>query len=104
MVKVVLVCPDVTVTNAGTCAANGLSLSRSTRTPPDGAGAEIVTVLFVLVPPWTTFGLRARFAGVGRPDGLMVSSAALVTPPYELMATVVDVVTVVVAMVKAADF
>src|SRR5579864_1397895 len=102
MVNVALVCPDGTVTNAGTCASNGLSLNRSTRTPPEGAGAERVTVLFVLVPPWTMLGLTARFAGAGRPEGLMVSRAALVTPPYDApMATVVKAVTVVVGMVNA---
>jgi hypothetical protein len=43
-VKVLVVVPDATVTEAGTDAFAALLLERATTTPPDGAGPERVTV------------------------------------------------------------
>ena len=104
MVNVALVCPDGMVSTAGTCAVNGLSVWRSTGRPPDGAGAERVTVPFELEPPLTMLELRVRFVGDGRPEGLMVSRTVFLTPPYDpVMATVVEELTLAVATVNVAE-
>ena len=50
-------CPALTVTLAGTCAAAVLLLDSVTNAPPAGAGPFNVTVPVELVPPETDVGL-----------------------------------------------
>jgi len=58
MLKVALVVPAVTVTLAGTCAAEVLRLCNLTTAPPAGAAPFKVTVPVELAPPSTVPGLR----------------------------------------------
>jgi hypothetical protein len=55
-VKGAVVCPALTVTVAGGCAADGLLLDRVTTAPLVGAGAVRVTVPVAEVPPRTDVG------------------------------------------------
>jgi len=57
-VKVAVVLPEAMITAAGTVAATSL-LDRVTVTPPVGADADSVTVLWELLPPVTLVGLRS---------------------------------------------
>ena len=56
-VKVAVVAPASTVTDAGTCAAAVFELVSVTCAPPSGAGPLIVTVPVEEVPPSTEAGL-----------------------------------------------
>ena len=75
--NVALVAPAVTVTLAGTCAADVLLLVRVTTAPPDGAGPVKVTVPVDEVPPITELGLR--LTGVSA-AAVTVRVAVFVTP------------------------
>jgi hypothetical protein len=77
IVNVALVAPAVTVTLAGTCAADVLLLVRVTTAPPDGAGPVKVTVPVDEVPPITELGLR--LTGVSA-AAVTVRVAVFVTP------------------------
>lgn len=76
-VKVAVVLPADTVTEAGTV-AEALLLASEIDTPPDGAALLRVTVPVADVPPLTLVGLTARDETVTA--GVMVSAAVLVTP------------------------
>ena len=80
-VKLALVEPAVTVTLAGTPATGGLLLDRVTRTPPEGAAPDNVTVPCDEVPPITVVGLRVNDDNVTGGGGLTVSVALRLTPP-----------------------
>jgi hypothetical protein len=56
IVKVAVVCPESTVTDAGTVAAFVLELVKVTTTPPAPAALESVTVPVELTLPCTGFG------------------------------------------------
>ena len=58
MLKVALVGPRVTMTLAGTCAAEVLRSAMLTSAPPAGAAPFKVTVPVELAPPTTVPGLR----------------------------------------------
>lgn len=80
MVKLALVEPAATVTEAGTVAALELSLSE-TVAPPVPAAAARVTVPVELVPPVTLVGLTDTEVIAGGGAGLTVNDAGRVTPP-----------------------
>ena len=77
IVNVALVAPAVTVTLAGTCAADVLLLVRVTTAPPDGAGPVKVTVPVDEVPPITELGLRLTEVSAA---AVTVKVAVFVTP------------------------
>ena len=77
IVNVPLVAPAVTVTLAGTCAADVLLLVRVTTAPPDGAGPVKVTVPVDEVPPITELGLRLTEVSAA---AVTVKVAVFVTP------------------------
>jgi hypothetical protein len=77
-VKVALVLPEGTVTEAGTVAAAVLLLVRPTAIPPVGAGPLKLTVPVELVPPVTDVGFRLTELRAG---GRTVSPAVCVAPP-----------------------
>jgi hypothetical protein len=83
-VKLAVVCPGATVTEAGTIAAAVLPLARETTTPAVGAGPFKVTVPVELVPPITVVGLRPRLDNTG---ALTVRIACLVLPAYDAVIT-----------------
>jgi hypothetical protein len=58
-VKVALLLPDATVTDAGTVAAGSLLLSAITA-PPVGAGPSRVAVPVELLPPVTLVGFKLK--------------------------------------------
>jgi hypothetical protein len=64
-VKVAVVAPAGTVTDAGTVAALGMLLLRATAIPPVGAGPLSVTVPVEPVPPITVVGASTRFDATG---------------------------------------
>jgi hypothetical protein len=77
IVNVAVVCPAVTVTDAGTVAAAVLLLLRVTTIPPAGAAELIVTVPVEELPPMTVVGLRVSWLTA---CGLTVSEACLLLP------------------------
>ena len=100
--NVAVVLPAVTVTLAGTDAAEGIELARLTTTPPAGAATESVTVPVALEPGRTTPGLRVRDVNVG--FGPTVSVAVFeVAPKVAVIVTFVDEATVEVETVKVAE-
>ena len=76
-VKLALVDPAGTVTEAGTVAAAVSLLVRLTGIPPAGAGPVSVTVPVELVPPCTDAGLRLIELKAG---GVTVSTAVREVP------------------------
>jgi hypothetical protein len=80
MAKVAVEAPAVTVTLAGTCAADVLLLERVTKAPPEGAAAVSVTVPVELLPPTTVFGLSVIDDNVTAAGGVTVKIAFCVPP------------------------
>ena len=79
-VKVPVVAPAATVTEAGTVAADVLLDVRLTTNPPTGAAELSVTVPVELpIPPVTDVGLSDTAVNVG---GLTVSVAVAVVAPW----------------------
>jgi hypothetical protein len=76
-VKVAVVIPEGTVTDAGTVAAAVLLLARLTVNPPAGARLETVTVPFEVIPPKTVDG---RSVTPDSDDAETVTAADLVDP------------------------
>jgi len=76
-VKVAVVVPASTVTDAGTVAAAVLLLARLTVNPPAGARLETVTVPFEVIPPKTVDG---RSVTPDSDDAETVTAADLVDP------------------------
>ena len=62
-VKVAVLAPAATVTEAGTVATEVSPLSKLTTRPPGGAIPERVSVAVTAFPPTTGFGLKARVFG-----------------------------------------
>jgi hypothetical protein len=79
-VKVALVAPAATVTDAGTVAAAVLLLANVTTAPSLGAGALSITVPVAELPPVTLAGLTATDETAGR-SGVTVSDVVCVAPP-----------------------
>ncbi len=79
IVKVALALPLVTVTLAGTVAADVLLLASDTTAPPVGAGPFSVTVPLEVFPPTMAEGLRESDESE---DGFTVRLEVLVTPAY----------------------
>ena len=78
IVKVLVVVPAATVTEAGTVAALRLLLANVTTAPPAGAAALSVTVPVLFAPPVTAVGFTVTlFKAAG---GFTVSVAVLATP------------------------
>ena len=99
MVKVAVVAPAATVTEAGTVALAVL-LASATAMPPVGAGLLIVTVPVELAPPITEVGLRETDDADG---GVTVRVAEPeVVPSVALIVAVVEAATAVVPTVKEA--
>jgi hypothetical protein len=99
-VKVAVVAPAATVTDAGTWAAAVLLELRVTTAPPAGAGLSSVTVPVEGLPPWTEVGSNATDARTG---GVTVKVAVLLTLLKEaVMVTGVLVATGSVVAVKVA--
>jgi hypothetical protein len=100
IVNVALVLPLVTVTFAGTPAADELEL-KETAMPAPGAAPLNVTVPWDVFPPVTLVGFTLRETRVGR--GLTVNVAVTVTPPETAEITVdVWLVTELVLTVNVA--
>src|SRR5215475_1656676 len=102
-VKLAVVAPAATVTDAGTVAAFTLLLVRVTTAPPAGAAAPRVTAAVLLAPPVTAAGLSVSPATAA--GGLTVSVTILDAPLH--VAVIFDefgVVTAFVATAKVADF
>jgi len=74
--KVAVVAPAATVTDAGTVAAAVLELESVTTAPPVGAGAPSVTVPVLLLPATTVVG----FSATDESGAATVSVAVLLTP------------------------
>ena len=74
--KVALVAPEETVTDAGTVAAAVLELESVTTAPPVGAGAPSVTVPVLLLAATTVVG----FSATDEIGAVTVSVAVLLTP------------------------
>jgi hypothetical protein len=99
-VKVALVAPDATVSDAGTVAAAVLLLVSVTVAPPAGALPFRVTVAVLFAPPVTVAGFSETEEGV---NGLTVSVAVLLTPLYvAVIVTEVAAVTAAVVMLNVA--
>jgi hypothetical protein len=77
MVKLAVVAPAATVTDAGTWAAAGLLLESVTTAPPAGAAPFNVTVPVEEPPPSTDVGLRVRDV---REAAVTVNVVVRVTP------------------------
>jgi hypothetical protein len=77
-VKVAVVLPADTVTEAGTV-AEALLLASEIDTPPDGAALLKVTVPVADAPPLTLVGLTAMDESETVTAGVMVSAAVLLT-------------------------
>jgi hypothetical protein len=92
-VKVAVVAPAATVTEAGTVALAPVADSVTGR-PPDGAGPLRVTVPVEGLPPITDAGLSESAEGTG---ALMVRIAVLLTEP--VVAVIVELVLVATAVV-----
>lgn len=73
-VKVAVVLPAATVTDAGTV-AEALLLESETKAPPAGAAAVKVTVPVEDVPPVTLVGFRTTEESAAEADGAMVRAA-----------------------------
>ena len=101
-VKVVLVCPAVTVTFAGTVAA-ALLLDSVTTVPPVGAAVFKVTVPVELAPAVTVLGFSVTAVGTGA-GGLTVSVPFTVVPfaEAEMVAVAFELATVVTVKVALA--
>jgi hypothetical protein len=78
-IKVAVVAPAATDTEAGTV-ADALLLESETETPPEGAAALKVTVPVAEVPPVTLEGLMDSDDKETVADGVMASAADLLTP------------------------
>ena len=78
-VKVAVVLPAATVTEAGT-EAEALLLESETETPPEDAVALRVTVPLTDVPPFTLVGLTETEESETVTAGVTVSAAVLLTP------------------------
>jgi hypothetical protein len=79
-VKVALVAPAATVTDAGTVAAAVLLLANVTTAPSLGAGALSITVPVAELPPVTLAGLTASDETDGR-FAVTDNAAVRVAPP-----------------------
>jgi hypothetical protein len=79
MVKLAEKLPKGIVTVAGTFARFGLLLDRFTTNPPEGAGAESVTVPVEGAPPATVVGFTASEARVADAGGNTLIAADFVT-------------------------
>src|SRR5579883_1203073 len=102
MVNVADVCPEATVTFAGTLAALEL-LESETDAPPEGAAPLRVTVPVEVAPPVTLVGLTVSEDRFGA-GALTVNVAVFVTLLYvPLIVAVVLADTEVVVTVKVAD-
>jgi len=100
-VKLAVVPPAGTTTEAGTVATLVLLLDNETVAPPLGAGPESVTVAVDGLPPRTDVGLSETADGVGRE---MVKVPVFVAPPrVAVTVTVVFEETGLVVTVKVAD-
>ena len=98
-VKVVVVLPVATVTEAGTVAAAVLLLDSVTAVPPVGANPVSVTVPWDVAPPLTVVGLKLKELKVG---GATVNAAVLVMLPIDaVIVTEVEEGTAKVVTVKA---
>ena len=99
-VKVAVVLPAVTLTEAGTGAAEVLLLDSVITVPPVGAVPDRVTVPCDAVPPLTEVGIRLRELKVG---GATVNVAVFDAPPkVAVMVTEVEEETAAVVIVKVA--
>jgi hypothetical protein len=78
--KVAVLLPAVTVTEAGTVAEVVL-LDRETSAPPAGAAALRVMVPVTDVPPVTLAGVRDTDESAALAPGVMVRPAVLPAPP-----------------------
>jgi hypothetical protein len=99
-VKVAVVAPAVTVTDAGTWATAVLLELRATTAPPGAAGLASVTVPVEDTPPATEVGFRPTEM---RSGGVTVKGAVRVTlPRTAVIVTAVSTLTPVVVAVKVA--
>jgi len=99
IVKVAVVAPEATVTEAGTV-AEALLLERLATKPPEGAGLDSVTVPVLEEPPTTELGLRTSDEMVG---AVMVRVAVLATElQVAVIVALVVEATAVVVIVKVA--
>jgi len=102
VVKVAVVLPEATVTDAGTVTPLAvLLLERLTAVPPVGAGLESVTVPVELVPPITEVGLRVTPLRTGAVTAIVV--VFVVLPSVALIVAEILAVTGVVAVVNVPD-
>jgi hypothetical protein len=106
MVKFAVICPDATVTDAGTRAASVLLLCKVTLTPEPVAAADSVTTPVTELPPAATGGLSVRFASDTAPGGFTLNETDReIDPKLAVMVTErAEVVVVFVAIVTVAEF
>src|SRR5438445_9078794 len=97
--KLAVIAPAATVTEAGTVATAGLLLESETTAPPAGASKPRITVPLETSPPARPFGLRTAYARAGA-----TVSAADFTRSSKLaeIVTALRSVTGLVAIVKLA--
>jgi hypothetical protein len=96
MVKVVLVEPAGTLTDAGTVAA-ALELVRVTLMPPEGAWLLSVTVPVTAVPPVTAL---VETVTLVRDGGMIVTCALTVVPPKDAEMVALAVLDTALAMTE----
>src|SRR5215472_10511379 len=99
MLKVPLVVPAGTVTEAGTAATAVLALVRETIAPPAGAAVRSVTVPVLGAPPTRTDGFNVIVDRAGFTTREAVTDAVLYVT---VMVTMVPVLTVAVDIAKVA--